>query len=71
MPKQLYSVSDIRWLKKLETLIVFSLVTQMADRSLTSTGLSVYVYGGLHEVHTLPATVLLAKTNSVKFWILN
>ena len=35
----------------------------MADRSQTFTsGLSVYVYGGLHEVLTLPATVLLAKT---------
>ena len=39
----------------------------MADRSQTSTGLSVYVYGGLHKVLTLPATVLLAKTNSVMF----
>ena len=38
-----------------------SLVTQMADRSQTSTGLSVYVYGGLHKVLTLPATFLLAK----------
>ena len=34
----------------------------MADRSQTSTGLSVYVHGGLHEVLTLPTTVLLAKT---------
>ena len=33
----------------------------MADRSQTSTGLSVYVYGGLHKMLTLPATVLLAK----------
>ena len=41
----------------------------MADRSQTSTGLSVYVYGGLHvnKALTLPATVLLAKTNSVMF----
>ena len=39
----------------------YSLVTQMADRSQTSTGLSVYVYGGLHEVLTLPSTFLLAK----------
>ena len=37
----------------------------MVDRSQTSTGLSVYVYGGLHKEPTLPATVLLAKTNSV------
>jgi hypothetical protein len=36
----------------------------MADRSETS-GLSVYVYGGLHKVLTLPATVLLGKTNFV------
>ena len=33
----------------------------MADRSQTSSGLSVYVHGGLHKVLTLPATVLLAK----------
>ena len=33
----------------------------MADRSQTSAGLSVYVYGGLHKVPTLPVTVLLAK----------
>ena len=41
----------------------------MADQSQsqTSRGLSVYVYGGLHKVLTLPATVLLAKTNSVMF----
>ena len=39
----------------------------MADRSQTSTGLSVYVYGGSHKVLTLPANVLLAKTNSVMF----
>ena len=39
----------------------------MADRSQTSTGLSVYVYGGLHKVLTLPAIFLLAKTNSVMF----
>ena len=38
-----------------------SLVTQMADRSQTSTALSVYVYDRLHKVLTLPATVLLAK----------
>jgi hypothetical protein len=34
----------------------------MADRSQTSTGLSVYVSGGLHKVLTLPKTVLLEKT---------
>ena len=39
----------------------------MADRSGTSTGFSVYAYGGLHKVLTLSATVLLAKTNSVMF----
>ena len=39
----------------------YSLVTQRAYRSQTSTGLSVYVYGGLHKVLTLPTTVLLAK----------
>ena len=38
-----------------------SLVTQMADRSQTFTGLSIYVYGGLHKVLTPPAIVLLAK----------
>ena len=42
-------------------------MTQMADRSQTTTGLSVYVSGGLHKVLPLPATVLLAKTNSVMF----
>ena len=39
----------------------------MTDRSPTSTGLSIYVNGGLHKVLTLPATVLLAKTNYVMF----
>ena len=34
----------------------YFLVTQIADRSQTSTGLSVYVYGGLIKVLTLPAT---------------
>ena len=33
----------------------------MADRSQTSTGLSVYVYDGLHKVLTLPATVVRKK----------
>ena len=33
----------------------------MADRSQTSTDLSVYVYGGLHKVLTLPAHVLVGK----------
>ena len=32
----------------------------MADRSQTSTGLSVYVSVGLHKVLTLPAAVSLA-----------
>ena len=39
------------------------LLNGMADRSQTHTGLSVYVYiiyGGLHKVLTLPATVLFA-----------
>ena len=45
----------------------YSLVTQMADQSQTSTGVSVYEYGGLHKVLKLPATVLSAKTNSVMF----
>ena len=36
-----------------------SLVTQKANRSQTSTGLS--VYGGLHKVLTLSATFLLVK----------
>ena len=31
-------------------------MTQMAVQSQISTGLSVYVYGGLHKVLTLPAT---------------
>ena len=39
----------------------YFLVTQIADRSQTSAGLSVYVTGGLHKVPTLPVTVLLAK----------
>ena len=42
-------------------------VTQMADRSQTSTGLSVRVYGGLHKVLTLSETVLLAIINTVTF----
>ena len=33
----------------------------MADRSQTYTGLSLFVYGGLHKVLTLPENVLLAK----------
>ena len=37
------------------------------NRSQTSTGLSVYVYGGLYKVLTLPAPVLLTKNNSVMF----
>ena len=36
-------------------------MTQLADRSQTSTGLSIYVYDGLHYVLTLPATFLPAK----------
>ena len=43
-------------------IVHYFLVTQIADRSRTSTGLSVYVYGRLHKVLTLPATILLAKT---------
>ena len=41
----------------------------MADRSRsrTSTSLSVYVYGGLHKLLTLPATFVASKTNSVMF----
>ena len=41
----------------------------MANRSQTTTGLSVYVYGGvgLHKVLTLLATVLIAKDNYVMF----
>ena len=39
----------------------------MTDQSQTSIGLSVYGFGGLHKVLTLPATVLLAETNSVMF----
>ena len=39
----------------------------MACLSQTSTGLSVYVHGGLHKVLTLPATVLQVKNNSVTF----
>ena len=49
-------------MQNLLIVIHFSLVTQMADRSRTSTGLSVYVYGGLHKVLTLPAILLLAKS---------
>ena len=44
---------------------LFFIVTQMAGLSQTSTGLSVYVYGGLYRVLTLPATV--SKTNSAMF----
>ena len=45
----------------------------MADQSQTPTGLPVFVCtwlihnGGLHQVLTLPATVLFVKTNSVVF----
>ena len=41
------------------SVFLYSLVTQMADRSQTSTALSVYLYGGLQKMLTLPATVLL------------
>ena len=59
-----------------QCVIGFSLIsrdgTQTADRSQkTSTGLSVYVYGGLHIKHkvlALPANVLFSKTNSVMFF---
>ena len=37
----------------------YFLETQMVAWSQTSTGLSVCVYGGLHEMLTMPATVLL------------
>ena len=39
----------------------------MAYLAQTSTGLSVYVYGGLHKVITLPATFFASKTNFVMF----
>ena len=40
----------------------------MADRSQTSTGfVCLCIYGGLQKVLTQPATVLLAKSNSVMF----
>ena len=43
----------------------------MANRSQTSLGLALYVhvYGGFDNVFILPATVLLAKTNSVMFFL--
>ena len=41
----------------------YSLVTQMADRSQTYTGLSVHVHVGLQIVLTPPATVLSAKNH--------
>ena len=50
-----------------ESVFHYFLVTQMADRSQTSTGVLVHVYGRLYEVLTLPATVLLAKTCSFNF----
>ena len=53
-------------MQNLQPVFHYSIVTQMANRSQTSTGLSVYVLCGLHAVLTLPATVLLAKTNSFK-----
>ena len=37
----------------------------MVDRSRTSTGLAVYVYGGLRKVLALPSTFFASKTNSV------
>ena len=43
------------------------LVTQMADQSQISTGLSVHICCGLHKVLTLPETVWLATNNSVMF----
>ena len=43
----------------------FTLVTQMADRSQTSTGLSVCANSELHKVLTLPETVLVEKTKTV------
>ena len=52
-------------MQNLSYVFQYSLVTQMADRSQTSTGVSLYVYGELHKVLTLPATLLLAKNISV------
>ena len=45
----------------------FFLVNQMADRSQTSTGLSVYVYGGLHKSAFTASNCFVSKTNSVMF----
>ena len=42
-------------------------MTQIADQSKTSTGVSVYVNDGLNKVLTLPAAVLLVKNKSVMF----
>ena len=41
----------------------------MPGQTQTSTGLSVHVYGELHKVLTLPATVLLTKPNSVSLGV--
>ena len=54
-------------MQNLLTVFYYSVMTQMADRSQTSTGLSVNIYGGLHKVLTLPATSFASKTNSVMF----
>ena len=54
-------------MQNVQSVFHYFLVTQMADRSQISTGLSVYVYGGYQKVLTLPATVLLSKTSSVMF----
>ena len=57
----------MNFFKSIIDFLNYFLVPQMAGRSQTSTDLSVYVYGGLHKVLTLPAHVLLGKDKSEMF----
>ena len=69
--KQIKPISRF-WVYRSESILCILFLTDaffflVTNRSQTSTGLSVHGYGGLHKVLTMPATVLLAKTNPVMF----
>ena len=56
------SVSDlfivlINFMQNVGSVFHYFLVINMADRFQTSSGLSIYVIGGLHKVLTLPTAV--------------
>ena len=54
-------------MQNLSSVFHYFLVTQMANRSQTSTGLSVYVYGVLHKVLYTASNFFASKTKSVMF----